>query len=267
MSIISFVSAVDGPAARSVKTLSALGRDRKRTLKTSELIARDLASYIVDEGLPEGTALPPEREMIESFGIGRNTLREALRILETRGVITIRSGPGGGPVVRRPRPSDLGEALTLILQFESATFREVGEARAWLEPIVAASAARAISKSAIAALREVNAAIADAPDDAEGMSRHNRRFHSIIAENCGNVVLQVFAETVIAVGDGRSVGVTYPPAQTRAIAEAHERIIEALAAHDAKAAEEAMREHLNEANAYWRRRFGDLTSQPVRWTS
>src|ERR1700722_19891212 len=152
-------------ASRPPRVLPALGRDRKRTLKTSELIARDLASYIVDQELPEGTALPPEREMIESFGIGRNTLREALRILETRGVITIRSGPGGGPVVRRPRPSDLGEALTLILQFESATFREGMDGRAWLEPIVAASAARNITKPVTAALRAIDASIIEAPDD------------------------------------------------------------------------------------------------------
>jgi DNA-binding FadR family transcriptional regulator len=257
----------DRTTIRPPRTLPALGKDRKRTLKTSELIARDLASYIVDQELPEGTALPPEREMIESFGIGRNTLREALRILETRGVITIRSGPGGGPVVRRPRPSDLSEALTLILQFEAATFREVMEARAWLEPIVTGFAAAIITKPVIAALREVNAAIIEAPDDLEAFSRQNRRFHSLIAENCGNVVLRTFAETVIAVGDGRSVGITYPARQVTAIAEAHEKIIAALDAKDPQAAEEAMREHLGEASTYWRRRFGELTSRPVRWTS
>ena len=257
----------DPAAIRSDRVLPALGRDRKRTLKTSELIARDLASYIVDQELPEGTSLPPEREMIESFGIGRNTLREALRILETRGVLTIRSGPGGGPVVRRPRPNDLAEALTLILQFESATFREVMEARAWLEPIVAASAAAMIGKPAIAALREVNAGIAEAPDDLEAFTRQNRRFHSLIAENCGNVVLQTFSETLIAVGDGRSVGITYSATQVNAIVEAHERIIAALEAGDAQLAEESMREHLGEASTYWRRKFGELTSRPVRWTS
>jgi DNA-binding FadR family transcriptional regulator len=254
-------------STQSARILPALGRDRKRTLKTSELIARDLASYIVDQELPEGTALPPEREMIESFGIGRNTLREALRILESRGVLTIRSGPGGGPVVRRPRPSDLGEALTLILQFESATFREVMDARAWLEPIVTRSAATIIAKPAIAALREVNTSMVEAPDDLESFSRQNRRFHSLIAENCGNVVLRTFAETLIAVGDGRSVGITYSAAQVTAIVAAHERIIAAFEAKDPQAAEAAMREHLSEASAYWRRKFGEVISRPVRWSS
>src|SRR6202044_2703439 len=80
---------------------------RRRNLKQSELIAQYLASYIVDSDLPPGTTLPPEREMVQSLAIGRTTLREALRLLETRGVITIRSGRHGGPVVRRPDPRDL----------------------------------------------------------------------------------------------------------------------------------------------------------------
>jgi GntR family transcriptional regulator, transcriptional repressor for pyruvate dehydrogenase complex len=255
----------DPSASRVPRILPELGRDRKRTLKTSEFIARDLAAYIVDQELPEGTSLPPEREMIESFAIGRNTLREALRILETRGVLTIRSGPGGGPVVRRPRPSDLGEALTLILQFESTTFQEVMAARAWLEPIVAGSAAAHITKAEVAALREVNAAIIEAPDDPDAFNRHNRRFHSLIAESSGNVVLQIFVQTMMAIGDGRAVGISYPPPLVTAVAEIHERIIAALEASNAQAAEEAMREHLNEANRDWRRRFGHLASQPVRW--
>ena len=265
MPILYFIGMAE-PVATSRAALPALGRDRKRTPKTSEVIARDLATYIVDQDLPEGTALPPEREMIASFRVGRNTLREALRILETRGVITIRSGPGGGPVVRRPRPSDLGEALTLILQFEQATFKEVMDARLWLEPIVAASAAKIIGKPAIAVLREIDTAMAEAPDQ-DAFLRLNRRFHSVIAENCGNVVLQTFTETVISVGDGRSVGIYYSANQMKAIVEAHERIVSALEAKDSAEAEAAMLSHAQEAATYWKRKFGELTSQPVRWTA
>lgn len=255
------------PASSSDTALPAIGRNWKRNLKTSELIARDLAAYIVDQELPEGTSLPPEREMVESFGIGRNTLREALRLLETRGVLTIRSGPGGGPVVRRPRPGDLGEALTLILQFEGATFSEVMDARIILEPVVTAAAATRMTDASIAALKEVNAALAEAPDDLEAFSRLNRRFHSLIAEHCGNVVLQTFVETLLTVGDGRTVGISYAPRQVTAIAAAHERIIAALESGDPQAAGEAMRAHSEEANNYWQRKFGDATGRPVRWIS
>jgi DNA-binding FadR family transcriptional regulator len=193
-------------------------------------------------------------------------MREALRLLETRGVLTIRSGPAGGPVVRRPRPADLSEALTLMLQFESATFQNVMDARLWLEPIVASGAAPGMPKSAVAEMRRVNQSMADFKGDLEAFSAANRRFHSIIFENCGNIVLQIFSETVITIGDGRAVGISYAPAQVQAIAMSHEKIIEAMAVRDPAAAESAMRAHLNEAITYWRRRFGELVSRPVRWT-
>ena len=123
----------DGPAPRP----PAISLSGKRQRKRSEVIARELSQYIVDSGLTPGTMLPREREMLEQLGVGRTTLREALRILEIRGLLTIRSGPGGGPVVRTPQPSDLTEALTLILQFQRATMLEVLDARIWLEPIAA----------------------------------------------------------------------------------------------------------------------------------
>ncbi|HEY4098273.1 MAG TPA: FCD domain-containing protein [Baekduia sp.] len=238
---------------------------RARNPKTSEIVARDLAAQIADAAMEEGTMLPTERVMAESLGVGRTTMREALRLLETRGVLTIRSGPGGGPVVRRPRPSDLTEALTLILQFESATFKEVMDARLWLEPTVARSAAAGISEEAIDALQELNDTMRQSAGDEDVMSASNRRFHSIIAEESGSVVLRIFSETILTIGDGRSVGIGYPRKQILAIADSHQLVIDALRAHDADKAELAMRKHLSEANTYWHRRFSDVISRPVRW--
>lgn len=247
---------------------SNLGKERPRSLKASERVARDLATYIVDQRLVEGTPLPAEKDMVESLGVGRNTLREALRLLETRGAIRIRSGPGGGPIVRRPRPSDLGESLSMILQFEGATFREVIEARSWLEPLVARNAATRITKTAVAALREVNSMIAAAADmDGGSFPDLNQRFHSIIAENCGNIVLWSFADTLLSIGHGDVVGITYASRQIAAIVEAHEEIITALDAKDPDAAEEAMRAHVEEAERYWRRKFSQHISRPIRWSS
>ena len=204
--------------------------------------------------------------MAESMGVGRTTIREALRLLETRGVLTIRSGPGGGPVVRRPRPRELAEALTLILQFEGATFEQVMEAREWLEPTITRKAVSRIPASAIEELESANAAILDSLSDVEAFSAANRDFHSIIAQNCGNIVLQIFSETLLVIGDGRPMGITYTSRQIAAIAEAHRTIIDTVVAGDGDAAEAAMSEHLGEARRYWKHNFAKLVSQPVRWT-
>lgn len=238
---------------------------QRRQPKTSERIARILASRIVDRQLEPGTRLPPEKEMVETFGVGRTTLREALRLLETRGVITIKTGPGGGPVVRRPRASDLSEALTLILEFERSPLNAVFEARVALEPTLARLAATRIDNDRVELLqRSVDAMLADL-NDHDTFLAENQRFHSLIAEVAGNAVLSVFVETLKAVADGALMGVRYTPNRRRAVAAAHQRIVDALRAGDAFGAEEAMKQHLDEAGRYWSRKYGSLLSDPLRW--
>ena len=239
---------------------------RRRQPKTSERIARDLASHIVDKKLEPGTMLPTERDMIESMGVGRTTLREALRLLETRGVITIKSGPRGGPVVRRPRASDLSEALTLILEFEQSSLGDVFEARVALEPTLAKLAASRIATAQVEALQvSVDAMMGDLVNH-DVFLDENQRFHSIIADVAGNVVLGVFTETLKTVADGALAGVRYTPNRRRAVASAHQSIVDALREGDAEAAGLAMTQHLDEAGRYWTRKYGELVSDPVRWT-
>jgi DNA-binding FadR family transcriptional regulator len=251
------------PAVESPPPLVA---SRRRSPKQSELIARDLASYIVNSDLAPGTALPPEREMVQSLGVGRTTLREALRLLETRGVLTIRSGPHGGPVVRRPDPRDLSEGLSLILQFEKADLTEMMEARSALEPAAARLAATRITPERLEALREINRAILQSVGDSEGFFELNREFHRLVAEASGNIVVRIFVESIMSIADGQAVGIVYAKPQIQAIADAHDRVIAALAAGDARAAETAMNEHLEDSHKYWRRRHGNLLHRTVSWT-
>nr|WP_239028169.1 FadR/GntR family transcriptional regulator [Pseudonocardia acidicola] len=231
----------------------------------SEVIARELATHIVEAGLAPGSVLPTEREMIESFAVGRATIREALRLLETRNVITIRPGPGGGPVVRRPRPCDLGEALSLILQFEDASLDDVMEARRALEPMIARLAAERISDAEIEVLDETVRLIEASPEDPEVFHEQNRTFHSTLCRAAHSVVLEVFLDSLASVADGVSGGVTYSPRRYLAAARMHATIVTALRARDGAAAEQAMREHMDETRAYWHKKYRDLASRPVVW--
>jgi DNA-binding FadR family transcriptional regulator len=261
------MSRKDQPAGgRETLPLRPTADLRKRQPKTSERIARDIASHIVDNQLAPGTMLPTERDMIESMGVGRTTLREALRLLETRGVITIKSGPRGGPVVRRPRAADLGEALTLIMEFEQSSLGDVFEARVALEPTLARLAAARITDQQVAELQaSVDAMMGDLVNH-DVFLAENQRFHSLIADVAGNVVLTVFTETLKTVADGALAGVRYTPNRRRAVAAAHQGIVDALKAKDPVAAGSAMTRHLDEAGRYWTRKYGDLVSDAVRWT-
>jgi DNA-binding FadR family transcriptional regulator len=257
--------AAAGEADKVETVRPMLAGARRRTPKQSELIARDLASYIVNSDLQPGTALPPEREMVQSMGVGRTTLREALRLLETRGVLTIRSGPRGGPVVRRPDPRDLSEALSLILQFEKADLTVMMDARSALEPAAARLAATRISPEALDELRDTNRLIAESASEVEPFFALNRTFHSLIAEASGNIVVRIFVESIMSIADGQGAGIIYRKAQIEAIVEAHNRVIDALATGDARAAEAAMNDHLEDSHAFWHRRYKDLLKQPVSW--
>lgn len=241
------------------------GHSRRRNRKTSELIARDLVTHIVRSNLPPGTMLPTEREMVEAFGVGRTTLREALRLLETRGVITIRSGPRGGPVVRRPQPSDLSEALTLILEFEGVSLSALLEARVAIEPMVARLAASRMTKESLQKLQDTVDTMLSNLDNHQVFLRENLSFHVFVSQFSGNVVLRVFSDTLKWIADGSMLGISYTPGRRRAVAEAHQRIIDALAEGDADQAEAMMRVHLDEAGNFWRKNYPDLVSGVVHW--
>jgi GntR family transcriptional repressor for pyruvate dehydrogenase complex len=239
----------------------------RRNRKTSEVIARDLAYYIINNELEEGAMLPVEKDMLETLGVGRTTLREALRLLESRGVLTIRAGPNGGPVVRRPRPADFSDALTLILQFDGASLADVWEARIGLEPTIAELAASRITEEQLTELERSVTAMLENTEREDIFLEENQLFHDAIAEAAGSKVLMVMMATIHSIADGNVLGVQYSNRRRKLVAEAHENIAGALRRHDGAAAASAMRDHVREAGAYWQRKYPELYGRPVRWLS
>lgn len=242
-----------------------VGLSKRRTLKRSEIIARELAEHIIDSRLPAGAMLPREQDMIEQLGVGRTTLREGLRILESRGVLTIRSGPGGGPVVRHPDPADLTESLLLILQFQRATMVEVLDARIWIESAAARLAAQQITQAEIVRLREINAEMEAAVDsDYDYIGDANQRFHRHIANASGNIIIQTFVETLLNVADSGVSDLTHSKEFKRIAVEGHERVIQALESRDPDAAEAAMRAHVHDGKKGRVDENPNLMSRPLR---
>ncbi len=240
------------------------GSGVRRAPKMSERVAHRLVDYIVENDLVEGTMLPAESQLVTVMEVGRTTLREALLLLETWGVLTIKAGRNGGPVVRRPRPDDLREALALQLHFASATLRDVVEAREALEPMSARLAAARISDSDLDALDATVARMREHPDSQQVFLEENRRFHSIIAESTGSVVLHAFIDTIKSISDGAMAGIHYGRRNRVAVADAHERVAAAIRSGEGSAAEATMRDHLVEARTYWEE-HADIGARPVRW--
>jgi DNA-binding FadR family transcriptional regulator len=247
------------------ETAARISLSGKRQRKRSEVIAHELSQYIVDSGLAPGTMLPREKEMLEQLGVGRTTLREALRILEIRGLLTIRSGPGGGPVVRTPQPSDLTEALTLILQFQRATMLEILDARIWLEPIAARMATPQITHSEIDGMRRANQEMKESDPSSITTSEANHRFHTIIASATGNLPVQVFADTLQTVAEAGGGDLRHSEALRALSTDGHDEIIAAFEARDPDRVEEAMREHIRAGKELRHKENPELMSRPLRW--
>src|SRR5262245_25891586 len=112
-----------------------------RAIKTSESVARDIIRDVVRLRLRTGDGLPNEAAMIAQYGVSRESLREALRLLEVQGLITLRRGPGGGPIVGQIDPANLGRTSTLYFHVAGSTYQELFDAWVLTEKVQAELAA------------------------------------------------------------------------------------------------------------------------------
>src|SRR3978361_1873759 len=96
--------------------------DDPKPQKAAMFFAQRIVRDALHEGLQPGDVLPLERVMLARYPIGRATLREALRLLEFQGVISLKPGPKGGPTLLSPDPSHLASTLVMLMQLRSAPF-------------------------------------------------------------------------------------------------------------------------------------------------
>jgi GntR family transcriptional regulator, transcriptional repressor for pyruvate dehydrogenase complex len=243
---------------------SAEGRNFAKQ-KAAVIVARRIVAAVERERLGPGDKLPPERTMQEQYGVGRSTLREALRFLELQGVLALKTGPGGGPVLRRPSSSHLATTLALTLQFKDAPFRVIVEARMGLEPMMAGLAAGRIDPAELGELSACNVVMAEPGTEFDVFLAANQRFHDVIARASGNALLASILQSLFGILDGTALGIRYPPQSRMAITAAHRQIYERLAAGDVDGATEAMREHTAEYLHYVEQRYPHLLDRRVTW--
>lgn len=219
--------------------------------KKPQQVADELRLRIIGGELDEGDPIGNEAELIEQFGVSRPSLREALRILETEGLISVVRGVSGGVVVHRPDQRHTARTAALVLQARDVSLADVFEARTIIEPsaagLVAASRGR---RRAAARLRELIDDQRACLDDPETFGSANARFHAELVALAGNDTLTIVAEmlheivarAVTAVsqseGDDDAVGTR------RRGLRSQERLVELIEEGDADRAEAHWRRHM-----------------------
>jgi DNA-binding FadR family transcriptional regulator len=237
-----------------------------RARKAAVAIAQSIVDEITDRGHAPGTKLPAEKEMITRFEVGRGTLRESLRFLELNGVIMLKPGPSGGPIVMAPDAHNLAGMLGLFLQLHPTPFSAVVEAREILEPVTARMAASRIDEETLGALQSSIDGMVRYIDDEEAFLLENEWFHEAVAAASGNTLFSLLISSMHLITDGLKIGVTYPLKRRRAVLQAHGAIYEAIAAGNPDSAEEAMRQHMAEFRRYVERNFAPVYEKQLRWS-
>jgi len=222
-------------------------------VRVAESVASELRGRILRGEFSSGM-LPKQEELRDHYGISHPSLREALRILETEGLVTVRRGNVGGASVHRPGEGRFGYSLGIALQSAGTRIDELAASLARLEPLCARLCAENPERNTeiVPTLRAV---LTKASDDDEGVSftRSARDFHSAVVDLCGDAPVQLivgglvrlwtaqeeaWAETLSSEGG-------YPGHEARAhTTKAHSRLIDLIEAGKADEAEAYSRKHI-----------------------
>ncbi len=171
-----------------MSTLDAdLGASR---VSRAEALARRLETEITSQALPPGVRLGTKSELRERFGVAVATINEAVRLMESRGLVAARPGPGGGVFVASVEDRVRLGHMILGLEWGKATFGDCVQVRAALEPLVCRQAARYSSKADIAALNACVDRMEASLDDVQGYLSANWAFHRQAVSVCRNAPLQ-----------------------------------------------------------------------------
>ena len=236
-----------------------------RPLKTSENVARDIVDDIVTRGLGTGDRLPSEAAMLVEYDVSRESLREALRLLEVQGLIRLRRGPGGGPEVGHLDPANLGRTSTLFFHLAGGTYTELFEAWELCESLLAERAARNGDRDVV---REAMEPFFDQPHDEDGMAAFVSTaisFHAVVASLAENRVLEMLLQTIGMIVTHHVV-VNAEPRDTREeVTHGHADVARAIASGHANKARELMAEHIAHIAEHYSAQMGDKMHDFIDW--
>ena len=163
-------------------------------------IVEQIQEAILSGQYQTGEVLPPERELKETFQTSRGTLREALRVLEQKGLIEIRLGVNGGAFVKGSISEPMAESLSLMLRYRKISLLHLNEFREDVEGIVTARAAERVDENDVEKLEDLLTKAAKIMGNGEGRWQEflevDKQFHREIARISRNPIY-IFMHNVI----------------------------------------------------------------------
>lgn len=156
-------------------------------------LAERLRRQILDGHLPDGTQLPRIDDLVAELGASRPTVRDALRILETQGLATVRRGRFGGAIVHRPQVVTAAHSLGLVLRANEVSADDLTLAIQRLDPLAVELCAEREDRAQaiVPVLQGLQLKARDVVDNPREFSVVSSRFHEALVEHCGNETVRI----------------------------------------------------------------------------
>lgn len=236
-------------------------------------MADDLAQMILGEMTP-GTSLPSEAELAERYAVSRLTIREAVKLLEGRGLLVLARGRKA--VVREPDSGAFADFLTSVIRYDPKGVFDLVEVRLSLEVQSATLAAKRATRAGIAAIESALQGMRDVSDTPDAMDSeagelafhtHDVTFHESIALASGNRVLGYLFEAMSQpLREGFYISRRGHEQRGHTIndtIEAHQRILDCIKDGNSRGAADAMRFHLKDTERDIRTALNSLAHRPT----
>jgi DNA-binding FadR family transcriptional regulator len=227
--------------------------DQRRSPRLAEAVADSLRERILSEEFADGDFLPKQEDLVREYRVSLPSVREALRVLETEGLVTVQRGKVGGSIVHVPRAGKVAYMLGLVLQSRAVDVDDVVHAMSQIEPLCARECALRSDRrrTVVPSLRRILKQAEDSMEDPAEYARLARLFHEEIVATCGNQTFIVmvgaleslWSGQVRAMGDLGPLG-SFAEIETRERSAAeHRELLDRIVAGDADGAERVAREH------------------------
>ena len=228
--------------------------------RIAEQVADLLRSRILSGEIADGDLLPKEDVLQAEYNVSKPSLREAMRILDAEGLVTVRRGNAGGAIVHHPSPANVGYSLAMVLTTRDIGIADVADALREVEPACARLCASRPDRltAVVPRLTELHEQSLNHLHDLVEVTEYSRGFHEALVELCGNETLKIMAGALEALWSSHEKAwaehhpepASLPLDERRAALLVHGRMIELITAGDSAAVGELAAGHLRSAQGY-----------------
>ncbi|MEW1823114.1 FCD domain-containing protein [Arthrobacter sp. NPDC080031] len=227
--------------------------------KAAEIVSASLRNQIIRGEIVTGQSLPSESVLMQQFGISRPTLREAVRILESEHLVTVRRGARGGAVVHEPSSDLAARHAALVLQFRGATLADIYQAREIFEPACVRMVAEKCTQEHIELLRAVLENEQLGEQEVHDLSK-KVGFHRTLVQLSGNQTLILISDLLRDIMLKAAVKEHQLSVDHGSALKQHAEVIGLLEHHEGEAAQELWSKHLKRTTERVLKQLGGSTT-------